>query len=132
MFTLRTLAFAILALVLGIIGLTMVFSDVGAGESATIRIVVATLFFFFSGLAIGYFNPRGWIVSGLSAWGGVTFGTFLVYAAINRYGSNAFAAREPPYILAGLGILLLPLSLALLGGYVGRRLREKRATRSAL
>ncbi len=59
-------------------------------------------------------------------------GTFLVFAAINRYGSNVFAAREPPYILAGLGILLLPLSVALLGGYVGRGLRDKRATQSAL
>ncbi len=74
---LRTLAFAILALVLGIIGLSMVFSDIGAGESAIIRIVVATLFFFLSGLGIGYLNPRGWIISGLTAWGGRPNGNVL-------------------------------------------------------
>ncbi len=76
--TLRTLAFASLALVLGgIFGLSMVFSDIGPGESETRRIVVATLFFFLSGLGIGYLNPRAWTVSGLTAWGGRLNGNVL-------------------------------------------------------
>ncbi len=126
MFTLRTLIFVILALVLGVVGLSMVFSNLGPGESETSRVFVAVLFFFLCGLGIGYFNPRAWIISGLSAWGGLLFGLFLTVSAVSKYGSYAFAAQQPPYISVGLLTLLLPVSLALLGGYVGSRLRRTR------
>jgi type VI protein secretion system component VasK len=131
MFNLKTLAIAALAVILGVIGLSLVFSDVGAGESATSRIIFAAIFFLLCGLGIGYFNPRAWIISGLSAWGSTLFGAFLTFVAIRRYGSNAFAAQEPPYISAGLVILLVPLCLALLGGYIGRRLNGRRAEQTA-
>jgi len=127
MFNLKTLAFVALAFILGGIGLSMVFSDIGADGSATGRVIVATIFFLICGLGIGYFNPRAWIISGLSAWGGVLFGAFLTLAAIRKYGSNAFAAQEPPYISFGLIILLVPLSLGLLGGYIGKSLSIRRA-----
>lgn len=126
MFTLKTLVFVILALVLGVVGLSMVFSNLGPGESETSRVFIAAIFFFLCGLGIGYFNSRAWIVSGLSAWGGILFGLLLIVSAMSKYGSKAFAAQQPPYISAGLLILLLPVSLALLGGYVGSRLRRTR------
>ena len=125
----RSGTFAVVALGLGVIGLSMTFSDIGRGESVTSRVTLAALFFFFCGFAIGCFNPRAWIVSGLSAWGSVLFGALLVLAAIGRYGSRAFSAQEPPYISAGLVLLLLPLGLSLLGGYAGKRLRNRRTTR---
>lgn len=126
MLNLKTISFAALAVILGFIGLGMVFSDIGPGESTTSRFVVAAIFFLLCGLGIGYFNPRAWIISGLSAWGAVLFGAFLTFAAIRRYGSDVFAAQEPPYISAGLVILFVPLSLALLGGYIGKSLSNKR------
>jgi hypothetical protein len=76
MSNLKTLASAGLAVILGGIGLVLVFSDVGAGEPARSRIIVAAIFFLLS---------------------------------------------------AGLVILLVPASLALLGGYIGRRLSGRRA-----
>ena len=131
MFNLKTLASAALAFIIGVIGVSLVFSDVGAGESATIRIIVAAILFLLCGLGIGYFNPRAWIISGLSAWGSTLFGAFLTFVAIRKYGSDAFAAQEPPYISAGLVMLLVPSCLALLGGYIGRRLSDKRAEQTA-
>jgi peptidoglycan/LPS O-acetylase OafA/YrhL len=129
MFTLKNLAFAILALVLGIIGLSMVFSNLGPSESETGRVITAAIFFFLCGLGIGYFNPRAWIISGLSAWGSISFGLLMVLSAIGKYGNNAFAAQKPPYISVGLVILLLPVSLSLLGGYIGQRLKNNQAIR---
>ena len=131
MLALKTVAFAVVALVLGVIGLSMSFSDIGPGESTTSRIALGALFFFICGLGIGYFNPRAWIISGLSAWAGVLMGGFLVIGAIRTHGVNALAAQEPPYIAVGLALLLVPLGLSLLGGHTGKRLSNKRGTQSA-
>jgi hypothetical protein len=126
MFKLKALVIAGVAFILGVVGLSLVFSGVGSGESATGRIIVSAVFFLICGLGIGYFDPRAWIISGLSAWGSTLVGAFLVFAAIRKYGTNAFAAQEPPYVSVGLVLLLVPLSLALLGGYIGRRLNVER------
>jgi hypothetical protein len=127
MFNLKNLAFSAFALILGFIGLSLVFSDIGAGESAASRIFVAASFFFLGGVGIGYFNSRAWIISGLTAWGSILFGAFLTLASIRKYGRDAFTVQEPPYLSAGLVILFVPLSLALLGGYIGKSLNNKRA-----
>jgi peptidoglycan/LPS O-acetylase OafA/YrhL len=123
----RNLASLLASLALGVIGLNLVFSDLGAGESSINRIFVSAVFFFLCGIGIGYFNPRGWVISGLCAWGSTLFGTLIVMNAIRKYGGNALSAQEPPYISSGLIILLVPLSLALLGGYVGRNLSRRAA-----
>jgi hypothetical protein len=119
-------AVAILALMLGFFGLALVFSDLGANERWLARVVVATLFFFLCGLGIGFLNPELWITAGLSAWGGILMGGFIVLMAIGRYGSAAFDAQEPPYISAGLTMLFIPLGLTLIGGYIGKLLSQMR------
>lgn len=122
---LKNLVFVIIALLLGFIGLNFVFSDLSSSESWISRVLIASLFFFLSGLGIGFFNSKAWLISGLTAWGGILMGIFIVFGAIRKYGSDAFGAQEPPYISAGLIMLLLPLGLALAGGYVGKSLGKK-------
>ncbi len=118
-----------LALLLGVFGLALVFSDLGSSEAWQERVFVATLFFFLCGLGIGFFNPELWIIAGLSAWGGIIMGGFIVLMAISRYGNAAFSAQEPPYISVGLIMLFIPLGLTLIGGYIGRLLSQMRKER---
>lgn len=126
----KTPAFAVLALLLGFFGLAFVFSDLSSGEAWLERVIVAALFFFLSGLGIGFFHPKWWIIAGLTAWGGIFLGGFIVLMAIGRYGSTAFDAQEPPYISAGLIILFVSLGLALIGGYIGKLLSRMRKVRT--
>jgi hypothetical protein len=114
---------AILAILLGAIGLSLVFSDPAEGQVT--RMILTGLYFLICGGAIGLLYPKAWMISGLTAWGAVLFGGFLSIDALRRYGGNAFGAEEPPYIVAGLVITLAPITLSLLGGYLGKLLRTK-------
>ena len=116
----------VLAFILGIFGLALLFSDLSQGESGSNRVILAILFFFLCGLGIGFFNPKMWIISGLTAWGGILLGGFITLVALAKYGSNAFGAREPPFISAGLIMIFLPAALALTGGYIGKQLTQMR------
>ena len=99
----------IFAMLFGVFGLSLVFSDLGSGEAWWARVLVATFFFFFCGLAVGWFNPRFWIIAGLSAWGGILMGGLFVLASLSKYGTAAFDAQEPPYISASLIVLFCRL-----------------------
>lgn len=117
----------IFAMLIGVFGLSLVFSDLGPGEAWWGRVLVATLFFFFCGLGIGWFNPRFWMIAGLSAWGGILMGGLLVFFALSKYGTAAFDAHEPPYISVGLIMLFLPVTFSLVGGYVGKMIGQRMA-----
>jgi hypothetical protein len=119
MFTLRSLAFAMIALVLGFFGLSLVFSDTGPGESDARRVVVATFFFFLCGFGLGFFNPKAWAVAGLAAWGAVLVRGLSIPGAV--------VARDRPLMVFGLAVLFLPLVLTLAGGYAGKLLAGRRA-----
>ena len=120
---LKSLAFSFLALIIGIIGLMLLFSDF-SGEFLATRILIGTLFFLLSGGVIGFFNPTLWMISGLTACGGVLMGGIITLSSIHRYHGDAFSAQEPPYISAGLVMLFLPLAFSLIGGYVGKLLSQ--------
>lgn len=117
---LRSILSAVLAVLFGIFGLVLVFSDLGPGEVWWERVLIAMLFFFFCGLAVGWFNPRFWIIAALSAWGGFLMGGSLVFFALSKYGKAAFDAQEPPYISVGLIMLFFPVIFSLIGGHVGK------------
>lgn len=122
---LKNLVFAVIALLLGFVGLNFIFSDLSSSEAWINRTLTAAVFFFFSGLVIGGFNPQAWFLSGLTAWGGLLMGAIITLNAVGKYGSNAFGAQEPPYISAGLVFLFVPLAVALFGGWLGKLLNEK-------
>lgn len=119
----KNAAVAGLAILLGFVGLAIVFSD--PVEGWPLRIMIASAFYFFSSATVGYTHPNGWPIAMLTAWGGLLMGGLLIIAAIARYGGAAFAATEPPYISSGLIMLFGSLVLSLSGGYVGKLLSRK-------
>ena len=102
---------------LGFSGLSLLFSDLGPGETYVSRALIAGLFFFLASLFIGYFNPSRWWLSGLVAWGGV----FLGIGAL--LGSPGKGAKE---FLLSLGVLVLPLGISLFGGKRGAKLNKRK------
>lgn len=120
----KNLAFTALALLLGIFGFVFAFSDSGPGEFWLGRALVAALFFFLCGFGFGFFNPGGWAIAGLTAWGCILMGGLIVFAAI-RPREN-IGVIPPPSISAGLILLFIPTGLALVGGYLGKLLRLRK------
>jgi hypothetical protein len=120
---------AVFALAFGGLGYALAVFDLGLGESWPVRAVAAALFFFLGGFGFGYFNPDGWLIAGLTAWGCVYLGVLSVVAALNS-SENVSAVRFEPPVYVGLILLFAPLGLALLGGYLGKNLKLRRRAES--
>lgn len=112
----KKILFVFFAFILGFFGLSLLFSDLGPGETATSRLVTTALFFLISGFIIGVVNSIAWRLSGFVAWGGILLG---VSGALSLIPNGAQA-------LSALGIALGALGLALLGGYLGALVVRKR------
>jgi len=70
----RMIVFVLIALILGLFGASLLFSDLGPGETMTRRLIMAVVFFFLSGLVVSYFTPKFWLLGGLVSWGGALLG----------------------------------------------------------
>jgi len=70
---------SVVALFLGLIGFSFIFSDTATGESGLGRVVTIIIIFFISGLIIGYIVPRFWGLAGLTAWAGILFGLLVLF-----------------------------------------------------
>lgn len=105
-----------LAVVLGIFGFALLFTDLGPGETLARRDLVTVLFNLLCGLLFGLVNPKSWPYSGILAWGGVLIALRGIFS-----GPSAWLDT-----LTVLGLAPLP---ALAGGYVGAWLRRRRAPR---
>jgi hypothetical protein len=75
----RTAGFGAFAFVLGAVGLGPLFSDASSVWSG---IVGVGLFFFASGLFIGYCHPRRWWIAGATTWGGMLLAGSALVGAI--------------------------------------------------
>jgi hypothetical protein len=106
------IVFTVVAVLLGFLGLPLFFAD---GPSLSERFVVAAIAYPLFGFVTGYFNTRAWMIAGLAAWGPMLLGILSLISQLS--------------VLA-LGLLLLPLGLVLLGGYVGSRFRRRRQVSS--
>jgi hypothetical protein len=62
------------ALVIGLFGLSLLFSDLGPGETWANRVIMLVALYAVSGLIIGYINPKLWMIAGLTAWGAALLG----------------------------------------------------------
>jgi hypothetical protein len=122
--SIKNSAFAFLALLLGSFGFYLAFYDLGSGESWLERAVLAALFFFLSGFGLGFFNPGGWTIAGLTTWGCVLMGGLILFAAISP--RETIGVIPPPDISAGLILLFIPATLALVGGYTGKMINRRR------
>lgn len=120
------LMLAALALALGFVGLSLLFSDLGPDESAIARFATTTLFYLLAGLIIGLLYPPAWWLAALVAWGG----WLLAIGGLLAMVPAMLSGEESPPLNAVLGIvvlLVLPVGLALVGGYLGRSVRRRRA-----
>ena len=110
---LRLILSILIALALGLLGLSLLFSDLGPGETIAGRLYTAEALYFISGLFIGFINSDMWWLGGITAWGGL----FLGIAGLFGGGEEIWLA--PVFIIASL----LP---ALLGSYIGSLINKKR------
>ena len=62
------------ALVIELFGLSLLFSDLGPGETWANRVIMLVALYAVSGLIIGYINPKLWMIAGLTARGTVLLG----------------------------------------------------------
>jgi peptidoglycan/LPS O-acetylase OafA/YrhL len=113
-----------IALVSGLIGLALVFTDIGPSDTLAGRTTASALFFAVAGLVLGLMNPhgRGWLLSGLAAWGMVALGVVGVAVSIS----------DPVSGDLGLALTFLagPLLCALTGGLIGAKLARAHLERS--
>lgn len=100
----------------GIVGLALVFTDIGPGRTGVQRIGLGAVFFLLAGGLLGWLGsggkPMRW--AGASAWGMILLGIVGVW----------ISATDPSSGDWGLALLFLfgPLVCALLGGWLGGRL----------
>lgn len=115
---------AAIVLLAGLIGLALVFTDVGPSDTLVGRTMAGALFFVLAGLLLGLMNPRGrvWLLSGLAAWGMAALGVVGVAASISDPASGDLGLA--------LAFVAGPLICALIGGFVGSRLARARLERS--
>jgi len=98
----RAIGGMVLGMVLGFIGLSMLFSDLGPAESPLGRTLTTAVLLFGGGVIVGLVaGRRWWYLSGICSWGGVLIGIVTARLGIDRI----------------LLFLALPLGLALAGGY---------------
>ena len=123
MFTrLNIISFGI-AIIFGFIGFYRSFADLNPDESMLDRVIFEIGLYLIAGLAIGFINPDGWFLSGFAAWGGFLWWGLAMIFAVNKYGWGAWSRIETPDPLS-LAILILPLCIAMIGGYLGKILRN--------
>jgi hypothetical protein len=108
---LRILAVAVLALALGFVGLSLLFSDLGPGEGIGQRTALTAGVYALAGLLVGLLSRGSWPLVALTAWAAA----LLLPVAL---------ANGPPLEVARL--LLATVGAALLGGWLAVRLRRGR------
>jgi len=111
----RWIGVALLILVMGYLSAVWLFADSGAAAGMVIPILV-----FLAGCAgIGALTPERWQLAVLGSWGAVIV---VMLEIVYRIGKEPIADQQPilQVILIGAGAI----GLALLGGYLGSRLRR--------
>jgi hypothetical protein len=110
----------LLALLVGLAGLGLVFTDIGPGGTGAGRVVTGAALFFLGGLGVGLLAPEGraWLLAGACAWGLLLLGGMGLWLTLTSPASG-----DPA--LAAL-FVLGPLTASLAGGLVGARLRRGR------
>lgn len=105
--------FLLYSFLIGVIGLSLLFSDLGPGESGISRAFTIGIVYLISSLPIGYVLPKHWKRAGYLSWSSLLLFFF------------AFLGSLPEGLQRTLSTLTLltPLFVTLLGGYIGSYLR---------
>src|SRR4051812_9871173 len=92
---------------LGFLGLTFVFSDYGANESSSTRLLLVFYSYSILGVSFGLINPKKWIWSILGAW------AFLFATPIGIYHS-----LQDGFELSIIS-LIIPLPVLIISAFLG-------------
>src|SRR5262245_60057274 len=112
---LRWVGAAILAMIVGLFGLSAMFSDLGPGESDVRRAITTIVAYLAGGVAMGWLLRRRWYFAVAESWGPALDGLMVTFVAI-RMGIT-----WPRLVYAVLGLCVFPL-LSLAAGFFGSRL----------
>ena len=110
----------IVAIIMGFFAFGAFFTTMSYVGEAFRAAIYGGISFLLVGLIIGYLNPRGWMLTAVMNWGGILFGPYATITEIPKKSGDPLSAFE------GLGLIFLPLGLALLGGYGGKILKKMR------
>ena len=109
-------AFALLVFVIGVLGLSGFFSDLGPGESERERIAFVVGVYVVGGGLLGALLPRRWYLAVLSAWGPLLVSAPGLLVPLSRGQATPYWS----YIL--LGLVGAP-AVAVAAGFAGSRIR---------
>ncbi len=124
---LKLVAFGVFALVVGFFQLAFSISDLGRGETIASRLITAGALSVLSGLVIGYFNPRAWLLAGLAAWATGPLGiAVLVSSLVSGLSISGLSTRTFSWTSV---LWLMHPWVELLSSYFAARLREGQIVR---
>lgn len=107
---------AFIVLIVGVVGLSAVFSDLGPGEVLAVRILWVSAVLVVGGVLIGLLLDRRWYLAVAESWGPVLWGALLLLFTLR--GSDH---RGPGWVVLALCLLAAPAA-ALFGGFLGWRI----------
>ncbi len=109
---LRIVISIIIALGVGFIGLSLLFSDLGPAETIQQRLYITEGIYFAAGLAVGLITPEWWWLAGITAWGGVLLAIGGLFGGTDIRLALIFGVAS-----------LIP---TFLGGFLGAQIRKRR------
>jgi peptidoglycan/LPS O-acetylase OafA/YrhL len=118
----RTVIAVGLGVVVGGLALPFVFSDLSSAERIAERVAIAASIFFLGGALVGWVAVRRWPLSALCAWPPLGMGLVMLISKVTVQG------EVPPWPTIG-AFLLVPLAVAVFGGYAGYRLGSRISSR---
>ncbi len=105
------------AVLFGLFGFSLLFSDFGVTETAWSRIVLLVVYNLIVGWIIGFALPRHAWMSGLAGWSGFAFGIVALVVSLIRLDVREILLS----LLPGATVVL-----TLLGGKIGQGMRRKK------
>ena len=122
---LRRAGAVLVTLGVGAPGLGLLFLDFGVSTTPLQRSLVAALYFFVAGFAVGLLVPRersAWLYASLAAWATMLLGAVGLVVSLGSPDSADFRLTAM--------LLLGPLAFSLAGVWVARLLRRRSSGRS--
>lgn len=108
---------AVAIALVGLLGLSAFFSDLGPGETGFRRAVVVAIEYVVGGVVIGWTLRRRWYLAILEAWGPVLLGVAVVFVAFRQ----GIGEGRLSFLLLLLGVMpLVSIGSGLLGWRLAR------------